>query len=116
MVAAYMLNGGLSWRLYFYVIIAFTVVVFILAFFFVEETLYSRVSPANESGQDEDAHDAPNDHIIPRRKTFVETLKIFCKPDPDVSFLMTMIRPFTYFLVPVVLWVITTYGEICMLW
>jgi heme exporter protein D len=37
-----MLAGGYSWRLYFYVEIAFAGALLILAFFVVEETMYDR--------------------------------------------------------------------------
>src|ERR1700684_4002711 len=40
--AGYMLAGGYSWRLYFYVEIAFAGALLILAFFVVEETMYDR--------------------------------------------------------------------------
>ncbi|KZO98488.1 MFS general substrate transporter [Calocera viscosa TUFC12733] len=129
--AGYMLAGGYSWRLYFYVEIAFAGALLILAFFFVEETSYKRVLPGSEpqpgagrsSGTgsidaptDEKEKEVPAEHIeyaspnIPKRKTFLETLKPWGKIDHEVSFFMTMIRPFSYYLVPAVLWVVTTYG------
>ncbi|KAK0625086.1 major facilitator superfamily domain-containing protein [Bombardia bombarda] len=45
MFSGFMLAGGYSWNLFFYVEFAFAVALLILAFFFVEETQYNRVLP-----------------------------------------------------------------------
>ncbi|KAK5194633.1 hypothetical protein LTR99_003136 [Exophiala xenobiotica] len=111
--AGYMLAGGYSWRLYFYVVVAFASALLILAFFFVEETLYKRVPPPDVPIIGEDVHkEAGTVHqrAIPERLSFIQTLKPWSRYDPDAEFFMTMLRPFSYFLVPVVFWVITTYG------
>ena len=47
--AGYMLAGGYSWRLFFYVETAFAGLLLILAFLFVEETTYKRLSPSGRS-------------------------------------------------------------------
>lgn len=130
--AGYMLAGGYSWRLYFYVEVAFAAALFILAFFFVEETAYKRnavpaqprmSSAASDSsgerkvfGQEE----VKKDHLaseqvevqtlIPPRRTFMQQLKPWSAIDHEESFFLTAARSFTYFLVPSVLWVITSYG------
>jgi hypothetical protein len=115
-----MLAGGYSWRLFFYVEFAFACLLFILAFFFVEETWYKReemkarlgaaveASPIGEKGVDSDMRElAP---VLPARKTFVQTLKPWGVYDKEAPFLMTALRSFTYFAVPSVFWVVATYG------
>lgn len=123
--AAYMLPTKYSWRLFFYVIVAFASALFILAFFFVEETSYDReahmVHDTSTERSDDTASNAfekPNDSVVeqaasmPKRKTFLSTLGPWGRVDPDVRLHMFMWRPFTYFLVPQVLWVITSFGTI----
>jgi hypothetical protein len=119
-----MLAGGYSWRLFFYVEIAFAGALFILAFFIVEETHYKRVKPSSPTpssptselaeGKETGAitHMERTSVVLPERKSFLQTLKIFHGIDRDAEFFMTMIRPFTYFTVPAVFWVISTYGEL----
>jgi hypothetical protein len=122
-----MLLGGHSWRLYFYVILAFSIALFVLAFFVVEETSYDRRAPvltessfevgANQKTtsasilQETETVVATPDYYPPRR-TFAQTLSVQGKYDGSVSFFGIILRSFTYFLVPQVLWVITTYGII----
>lgn len=120
-----MLAGGYSWRLFFYVQFAFGCALLILAFFVVEETLYHRKPPADaiqESpsplSQVEKAsmtnavsEDSSQTADIPPRKTFLQTLKFWGVYDRESEFFMMIARSFTYFLVPHVLWVITTYGS-----
>ncbi|RDL29906.1 MFS general substrate transporter [Venustampulla echinocandica] len=115
--AGYMLAGGYSWRLFFYVEIAFAAALLILAIIFVEETSYKRVIPAatpaqSDTGDAKEAgvHQIEEATVVPPRKTFLQQLKPFEKIDHEAEFFMTMIRPFTYFTVPAVFWVITTYG------
>lgn len=117
--AGYMLAGGYSWRLYFYVEFAFAAALFILAFFFVEETTYKRkifmASPAPTMHEGDESKVTPVDHVevvpmIPERKTFMQTLKPWSGINHDEQFFVTMARSFTYFLIPSVLWVITSFG------
>ncbi|KAK4555032.1 hypothetical protein LTR86_007798 [Recurvomyces mirabilis] len=125
--AGYMLAGGYSWRLYFYVEIAFAGLLFILGILFVEETAYKRNTPSgpalpNPNGekrvfaqQELDKRSDEVEHVevetlVPPRRTFMQTLKPWSAIDPDEQFFMTAIRSFSYFLVPAVLWVVTTYG------
>lgn len=122
--AGYMLAGGYSWRLFFYVEFAFGCALLILAFFAVEETLYHRKPPAesirdSSSSQNDDEKNSISKAItdtsihvaeLPPRKTFLQTLKFWGAYDKDTEFFLMMARSFTYFLVPHVLWVITTYG------
>ncbi|KAF7193122.1 putative MFS-type transporter [Pseudocercospora fuligena] len=124
--AGYMLAGGNSWRLYFYVEIGFAAALLILAFFFVEESSYKRDGPlthipSQEQGRrrifgqkEPEKEDGPT-HIelqtsVPPRKTFIETLKPWSTINHDEQFFLTAIRSFTYFLVPSVVWVVCTYG------
>lgn len=115
-----MLNGGYSWRLFFYVEFAFAGALLILAFFVVEETLYNRKRRADLS----DGPDIPEKSdaspiattiesatVAPRRKTFAQQLKFWGVHQRDTDFFLMMARSFTYFLVPHVLWVVTTYGK-----
>ncbi|KAI1139892.1 MFS general substrate transporter [Hypoxylon sp. FL0543] len=117
--AGYMLSAGYGWRLFFYVYFAFAMALLLLAFIFVEETSYKRqasaapTSPPNDS-EKEGAHEIENGSqqadLVPPRKSFVQTLSLWGKVDSDVPFFTTMLRSFTYFLVPQSLWVITTFG------
>lgn len=124
--AGYMLAGGYSWRLFFYVEFAFGCALLILAFFVVEETLYHR-QPRSEtvqessSSQNDDEKNSVTKAVtgtsfatgtdVPPRKTFLQTLKFWGAYDKDTDFFLMMARSFTYFLVPHVFWVITTYGS-----
>ncbi|GES57480.1 putative MFS transporter [Aspergillus terreus] len=118
--ASYMLSGGYSWRLFFYVLAAFAGALLILSFIFVEESAYKRetkeLSPSPSINADAKPGVLQVDHAdvspsaIPKRKTFMETLKPWSGIDHEAAFFMTMIRSFTYFFVPAVFWVITTYG------
>lgn len=122
-----MLAGGYSWRLYFYVESAFAAALLILAFFFVEETTYKRDTPSgpktpSEEGekkvfsQDEvEKETVPVNQVevqtlVPPRRSFFATLKPWSAINHDEEFFMTIIRSFTYFLVPSVLWVVTSFG------
>ncbi|KAJ5377652.1 MFS transporter [Penicillium cataractarum] len=116
---------GYSWRLFFYVEAAFAGALFVMAFFFVEESTYHRKeqsptpSPANESSAAHNADEKLEDHVqlenvssisLPPRKSFWVTLKPWGTIDPEAEFFMTILRSFTYFLVPAVFWVIASYG------
>jgi hypothetical protein len=123
-----MLDAGYSWRLYFYVLIAFSGGLFILAFFFAEETSYDRdaalaqettaaMDPATERISshlhDEKAVDSAGTvttGTTQRRQKFFQTLSPAGRVDHEFPFFLTIIRSFSYFLVPHALWVITTYG------
>ena len=119
--AGYMLNGGYSWRLFFYVEFAFAVGLLIFAFFVVEETTYHRKAPqeVSDGPADEDkpnvlaAETAASSTDVPTRKTYIQQLKFWGVWEKDSDFFLMMARSFTYFLVPHVLWVVTTYGWCC---
>lgn len=117
--AGYMLAGGHSWRLYFYVEIAFAGALLLLAFFFVEETMYLRDSSssiANLSQKRFEVKDNPVEHLevsrpaMPVRRSFLQSLKPWSWINRREAFFLTAARSFTYFLVPSVLWVVATYG------
>lgn len=110
-----MLNAGYSWRLFFWVCLAFASALLIAAFIFVEESLYKRavIVPTpdgefikNEISQISEAEELP----IARRKSWMQQLSLWNGVNHDVSYWMTTFRPFTYLLVPACFWVITTYG------
>lgn len=114
-----MLNGGYSWRLFFYVEFAFACGLFILAFFVVEETTYHRKLAADLSDGPDAEEKSPSSPVattvesrtgLPPRKTFVQTLKFWGVYEKDADFFLMMARSFTYFLVPHVFWVVSTYG------
>ena len=118
--AGYMLNAGYSWRLFFYVEIAFGVALLIFAFLVVEETTYHRKLTQDSSDGPEDAEKPEASTVersvtarssVPRRKTYLQTLKFWGVWERDSEFFLMMARSFTYFLVPHVFWVVTTYGE-----
>ena len=119
-----MLDTDPGYKTLFYVLISFAVALFIFAFFVVEETSYDRKahtssnSNRNSSTSGDDSGDkekadgraieqAPE---IPARKTFMQTLKPWGEINPKVNMFGMMWRSFTYFLVPQVFWVVTTYG------
>jgi hypothetical protein len=112
-----------GWRLYFYVVLAFSLALFILTYFFVEETSYDRKAhvlsetPSGElsgtQSQEKPSQPVHRETVlrnIPTRKSFVKTLELSGRYDPNVPFFMTMARSFSYFLVPQALWVVTSYG------
>lgn len=123
--AGYMLSGGYSWRLFFYVEIAFAGFLLVLAFLFVEETAYKRgttpngplpppPTPSVEKLELEKNHieniETQSQHHLPARRTFLASLKPWSSINHDEEFFLTAARSFTYFLVPSVVWVVTTYG------
>ncbi|KAI1475176.1 MFS general substrate transporter [Daldinia eschscholtzii] len=123
--AAYMLPTKYSWRLFFYVIIAFAVALFILAFLVVEESSYDRAAHMMRDTSTERSDDTASNALeksnesvvvetasLPRRKSFLSTLIPWGRIDPEVHLLTFLWRPFTYFLVPQVLWVITSFGTV----
>ncbi|KAL6407413.1 hypothetical protein AUP68_10245 [Ilyonectria robusta] len=121
--ASYMLAGGLSYNLFFWVEFAIGCVFFIATFFFLEESMYlnrmkdditestvegvinSEKDTQQASEQIEDTTNLPR-----RRKTYAQQLKVIDQIDHQSPVFMMMIRSFTYFAVPPVFWVCTTYG------
>lgn len=103
-----MLSGGYSWRLFFYVEFAFAVALLVGAFFFVEESMYKRQAivaiPQNSSGEKMSATEV--EIRIPEipRKTWAQQLKVWNGIDREAPFFMTMLRCFTYLLVPSMFW------------
>ncbi|KAL4810097.1 major facilitator superfamily domain-containing protein [Aspergillus unguis] len=113
--AGYMLAGGYSWRLFFYVLAAFAGALLVASFLLVEESRFKRSVPGTETLQggekgQETQVEALSSQSIPKRKSFIQTLKPYAPVDHDAEFLMTIVRSFAYFLVPAVFWVITSYG------
>ncbi|CAI4212408.1 unnamed protein product [Parascedosporium putredinis] len=110
--AGYMLAGGHSWRLFFYVEFAFGMALLVFAFFVVEETTYHRPTPSvaphgssiMESGEKPEVATSEVAAAIPARKTFVETLKFWGTWEKDSPFFLMMIRSFSYFAIPHVFW------------
>lgn len=115
-----MLAGGYSWRLFFYVEFAFAMALLIFAFFVVEETTYHRETTQDTSSEGSiGGDDKPvvigserpaRTTVIPPRKTFLQQLKFWGVWEKDSPFFVMMARAFTYYLVPQVFWVVSTYG------
>ncbi len=129
MFSAFMLAGGYSWHLFFYVEFAFAGALLILAFFLVEESMYNRQPvtpppPSNASSSNpavQKTEASLSEHEVtpapttplPSRKTFLQQLAPFGPTDPTTTWRVTFLMPlrsFTYLLVPSTFWVITTYG------
>jgi hypothetical protein len=121
-----MLGAGYSWRLFFYVEAAFAGALLIMAVFFIEESTFHRPEPSistsisdrsldGNDGKDKTYAPAQLEHIrpesVPPRKSFLATLKPWSAIDHDAEFFATIYRSFTYFCVPAVFWVITSYGR-----
>jgi len=115
--AGYMLSGGYSWQLFFYVEFAFAMGLLILAFFFVEETRYERRTPTGRALEEvvpiekgvasEHRESLGSDK---ERHSFIRSLKPWSGIDRNAEFWLTALRSFTYFLLPQVFWVVCTYG------
>ena len=111
--AGYMLAGGYSWRLFFWVEFAFGMALLIATFIFVEETVYKRQAPVSGTASPLESKEATATEAavnIPPRKTFRQQLSIFNGVDKDAPFFMMIARSFTYYLVPVALWINLVYG------
>ncbi|KAI1397127.1 major facilitator superfamily domain-containing protein [Hypoxylon fuscum] len=131
LVASYMLAAGLSYGLFFWVQFAAAALLFIGTFFFFEETMFFRdttievssssqatasddPSEPKETGYDEFVENPSisADISLRTRKTWVQRLRIVDKVDHDSPIIMMVVRSFTYFAVPPVFWVCTTYGMV----
>nr|OQO17147.1 hypothetical protein B0A51_15945 [Rachicladosporium sp. CCFEE 5018] len=133
--AGYMLNAAPhNHKLFFYVHFAFAMALFIATFFLVPETMYKRkvrMSPPSSVASDEALHEkhahvasqaVDTSHvdtanvelsgpaIQPARHSYVSTLNPWSGVDPDIQFFGMILRSFSYFFVPQVLWVITSFG------
>ncbi|KAL9092174.1 MAG: hypothetical protein Q9165_004607 [Trypethelium subeluteriae] len=130
--AGYMLAAGYSFRLFYYVEFAFGMALLIAAFFLVPETAYKRKTTVTvekapaENGQDFELQKGASfvepqklSHLSvevegiplgPQRQTYLQSLKPWSFYDRDAEFFMMMVRSFTYYFVPPVLWVITSFG------
>ncbi|KAK8153019.1 major facilitator superfamily domain-containing protein [Phyllosticta citrichinensis] len=101
-------------------LLAFAAALLVLSFIFVEETMYKRdtgqTSSNSSDSSDKDVGEKMNaverlqSVPVPPRKTFRKQLKVWSGIDHSVSFFLTAGRSFTYFMVPSVLWVITSFG------
>lgn len=119
----------------FYVLIAGAGLLFILAFLFVEETMYDRsaalarstpspsaseaaLSTSSKQGFTQDTIElGPSSPTIsspsgprPTRHAYVSTLKPWSRIDHSAPFFSTIFRSFAHFLNPAVFWVISTFG------
>ncbi|SCO86498.1 uncharacterized protein FRV6_10625 [Fusarium oxysporum] len=125
--ASYMLAGGHSYNLFFWVEFAIGCVLLLAVFFLFEETMFFRDShipgvPLNADGsarlQKDEEHQTTEEIEIqatPRnyvRDSYLQQLKPIRRTDPNSPIVMMMVRSFTYFVVPPVFWVCSTYGII----
>lgn len=131
-----MLTSRYSWTLFFKLEFLLALALLIFAFFAVEESSYERVKRNPDPEEDiisalpdgfalkqtttcqnpfrDPSRDEARLHsLIPvaTRKTYLQTLALWSTIDHDFKFWMTILRSFTYYTVPAVLWVITTYGS-----
>lgn len=104
--------------MFFYVVFAFAMALLIFAFFVVEETAYKRVIPPVTAApivhSDKAIIDASHEEVapvVPERKSYISTLSVWNGIDHEAEFWIMIPRSFTYFLVPQVLWVITSFGK-----
>ena len=113
-----MLNAGYSWRLYFYVCVAFAGALLIAAFIFVEESTYKRNIIIQTPEGEYVKNTVEEEEIqagLPMRNSWRQQLSLMPVVNHDVSYWKTTFRPFTYLVVPAVFWVIATYGIVCSL-
>ncbi|KAH7305296.1 major facilitator superfamily domain-containing protein [Stachybotrys elegans] len=127
--ASYMLSSGLSYQLFFWIEFALGCILFLGTLAFFEETMYLEERSAHaspEQGQvdtepGKDERQANSECVetkleasvtVPPRKSYLEQCKIFGKTDPNTQVLMMVVRSFTYFIVPPVFWVCSTYGMV----
>ncbi|KAF4946365.1 hypothetical protein FSARC_14209 [Fusarium sarcochroum] len=125
--ASYMLAGGHSYNLFFWVEFAVGLGLLVAVIFLFEETMFFRESPAAEvqresdglagPQKDEEQQAAEEIEVQPTPRTYVrdsylQQLKPIRRTDPQSPIFMMMLRSFTYFLVPPVFWVCSTYGII----
>lgn len=103
-----MLSGGYSWRLFFYVEFAFAIALLIAAFLFVEESAYKRrivVTPEPVlSIEKASATEVEIQAVQILRKTWMQQIQVWNGIDREAPFFLTMVRCFTYLLVPSMLW------------
>jgi hypothetical protein len=108
-----MLNAGYSWRLFFYVCIAFAGALLIAAFIFVEESTYVR-KVVIETPEGEFVKSQIQEEIelaVPghgSRKSWREQLKLFNGIDHSVSYWMTTFRP-------LLIWLFRLYSGLSLL-
>lgn len=136
LAAGCMLASRYSWNLFFRLQFILAIALLIIAFFVVEESRYKRIIPKMEP-EDEiisalpegfslrqttasqyPFHDPPRNEErmtppkpVPPRKTYLASLAPWSYIDHEFEFWMTILRSCTYFAVPAVFWVITTYGN-----
>lgn len=133
-----MLAAGYSFRLFFYVEFAFAVALLIATFFLVPETKYKRkvlvsstnipnnitklpkkegvtssAVPTDPASQERTSTtvEVEGRAVTVARKSYLASLKPWSTIDREADFWMMIVRAFTYYLVPQVLWVITTFGS-----
>ncbi|KAJ4223279.1 hypothetical protein NW759_005914 [Fusarium solani] len=127
--ASYMLSSGKSYNLFFWVEFACGCLLFLGTFFCFEETMYIRRTKAldtrpvddhvvdcekddEQSVRQIESRARESDPEISQRRTYRQQLSVFDKTDPESPVFLMMARSFTYFIVPPVFWVCTTYGMI----
>ncbi|KAM5359968.1 hypothetical protein ACJZ2D_014062 [Fusarium nematophilum] len=120
--ASYMLAGGHSYNLFFWVEFGIGCLLLLSVFFLFEETMFFRDGPisdlqsnsdgpvSTEEGEDKQVTDqienqvSPGSHIHAPRDSYLQQLKVVRRTDPNSPILMMMIRSFTYFVIPPVFW------------
>lgn len=125
--AGYMLAGGYSFRLFFYIEFAIGLALVIATFFLCPETAFKRKTkvidmdsalPSANMATDKQGNIATFQKkvevegipVMKQRKSYLASLNPWSGVDHEADFFMMMVRSFSYYLVPHVLWVITSFG------
>ncbi|KAH7120515.1 major facilitator superfamily domain-containing protein, partial [Dactylonectria macrodidyma] len=123
--AGYMLSSGLSYNLFFWIEFGIGCILFLGTFFLFEETMFlgrKATAPEHQVDLAKDENQATSEGIElsvqrssscpPPRKTYLQQLKVLDTTDPNSPIFLMMVRSFTYFPIPPVFWVCSTYGMI----
>lgn len=125
--AGYMLAGGYSFRLFFYIEFGIGLTLIIATFFLCPETAFKRKTKVIDLGSTGTSEGMATNKeggittsrkkveveahpVLKQRKSYLASLNPWSGIDHEADFFMMMVRSFSYYLVPHVLWVITSYG------
>lgn len=125
--AGYMLAGGYSFRLFFYIEFGIGLALIVATFFLCPETAFKRKVKVMDMGSAGRLENAATDKegggdtthkkveveaqpVMKQRKSYLASLNPWSGVDHEADFFMMMVRSFSYYLVPHVLWVITSFG------
>jgi MFS family permease len=118
-LSAFMIQAlGMDWA--YYIVAIFIGINFLTIIFFMPETRFTGTRPsivldAPESmGEKQRAHhvevNEDEEHLAPRKRTYVQDLAFWGRPDPDISLLRAFLRPFVLLAYPTIVWACFIYG------